>query len=272
MANTLSNRKTDQHTNRQRQPFMFGTARISQNARLRQARWFSVRELPWCAPKDSPVRRRPIERSIVQPEEQREKQSKVPIDRFGIIVAVSKNYIIGIDGDIPWKVPADRKLFKDMTAGKTLIIGRRTFVEHPSLLHINHCKRCVVVSKSMAHLHFDASKAPDTAIEMVPSLSEALSLANESTSSKDSQIIQCWVAGGEKLYEEALKHPSLAEIHISEIDTEIPLSTIGLDSLARFPAKYRWDHKFSKTHQETIAGGSDIPGFTYSIYTSKRSV
>ena len=101
-----------------------------------------------------------------------------PIDKFGIVVAVAKNGVIGIDGGIPWRVPNDRKIFKSLTTGKILVIGKRTFEEHADLVHVNHTRACIVVSRSTNTLNIDESKAPDTSFQLATSLDEALELAN----------------------------------------------------------------------------------------------
>lgn len=44
-----------------------------------------------------------------------------------LIAAVSSNNIIGIDGKLPWNIPSDLKRFKQLTLGKTIIMGRKTF-------------------------------------------------------------------------------------------------------------------------------------------------
>ncbi|MBB6485008.1 dihydrofolate reductase [Rhizobium lusitanum] len=44
-----------------------------------------------------------------------------------IVVAVSRNGIIGRDGDMPWRLSADLKRFKAMTLGKPVIMGRKTY-------------------------------------------------------------------------------------------------------------------------------------------------
>jgi dihydrofolate reductase len=44
-----------------------------------------------------------------------------------IVVAVSRNGIIGSDGGMPWRLSADLKRFKALTLGKPVIMGRKTF-------------------------------------------------------------------------------------------------------------------------------------------------
>ena len=46
---------------------------------------------------------------------------------IALIAAVSENGVIGRDGKIPWHLPADLKLFKRLTMGHHLIVGRKTF-------------------------------------------------------------------------------------------------------------------------------------------------
>jgi dihydrofolate reductase len=44
-----------------------------------------------------------------------------------LIVAMSSNSVIGDKGQIPWKIPGEQKMFKDITMGHTLIMGRKTY-------------------------------------------------------------------------------------------------------------------------------------------------
>lgn len=44
-----------------------------------------------------------------------------------VVAAVARNGVIGHDGDIPWRLPADFAHFKALTMGGVLIMGRRTY-------------------------------------------------------------------------------------------------------------------------------------------------
>ncbi|WP_289138922.1 dihydrofolate reductase [uncultured Brevibacillus sp.] len=46
---------------------------------------------------------------------------------ISLIVAYAKNQVIGKDGDMPWQLPADLKNVKELTTGKTIVMGRKTF-------------------------------------------------------------------------------------------------------------------------------------------------
>ena len=43
------------------------------------------------------------------------------------IVAMASNRVIGDRGDIPWKIPGEQKMFKEITMGHTVIMGRKTY-------------------------------------------------------------------------------------------------------------------------------------------------
>ena len=50
---------------------------------------------------------------------------------ISIIVAISENYAIGKKGDLLCHLPADLKHFKEVTSGKTVLMGERTFFSLP---------------------------------------------------------------------------------------------------------------------------------------------
>jgi dihydrofolate reductase len=50
------------------------------------------------------------------------------------VVARSSNHVIGSDGSLPWRIPADLQRVKRLTMGKPLIMGRRTFESLPGIL------------------------------------------------------------------------------------------------------------------------------------------
>ena len=46
---------------------------------------------------------------------------------INIIVAASTNGVIGVRGELPWRIPDDLKRFKALTVGNPVVMGRRTF-------------------------------------------------------------------------------------------------------------------------------------------------
>ena len=44
-----------------------------------------------------------------------------------LVAAVARNGVIGADGGIPWQLPGEQRLFKELTLGHVLVMGRRTY-------------------------------------------------------------------------------------------------------------------------------------------------
>ena len=47
--------------------------------------------------------------------------------KISLIVAMAANRVIGSHGQMPWHLPADLKRFKQITWGKPIVMGRKTF-------------------------------------------------------------------------------------------------------------------------------------------------
>jgi dihydrofolate reductase len=50
-----------------------------------------------------------------------------PAGRIVLVAAVADNGVIGDDGQIPWRIPADMKHFRAVTRGHPVVMGRLTF-------------------------------------------------------------------------------------------------------------------------------------------------
>ncbi|NFT07429.1 MULTISPECIES: dihydrofolate reductase [Clostridium] len=53
---------------------------------------------------------------------------------LSIIVAIAKNNVIGNDNKLIWHISEDLKRFKEITSGKTIVMGRKTFESLPGVL------------------------------------------------------------------------------------------------------------------------------------------
>lgn len=53
---------------------------------------------------------------------------------ISIIVAISKNNVIGKDNKLLWNIPEDLKHFKEITLNSKIIMGRKTFESLPRIL------------------------------------------------------------------------------------------------------------------------------------------
>ena len=50
---------------------------------------------------------------------------------MNLIVVVDEKFGIGKDNDLLFKLPTDMKFFKEMTLGKTVVMGKKTFMSLP---------------------------------------------------------------------------------------------------------------------------------------------
>ena len=53
------------------------------------------------------------------------------MSRVHLVAAVSDNHVIGVDNDLPWRLPMDLKWFKMNTLNGAVIMGRRTWESLP---------------------------------------------------------------------------------------------------------------------------------------------
>ena len=117
------------------------------------------------------------------------------------IAAVARNGVIGADGDIPWRIPADWQRFKRLTLGHTLVMGRRTF---DSIGRPLPGRRTVVVTRDKRWRGGD--------VLVAPSVPEALALAVQ----HERETV--FVAGGGEVYREAWD--ALDRLEVTEVDAE----------------------------------------------------
>ncbi len=118
-----------------------------------------------------------------------------------IIVAKSINNVIGINNSIPWHIPADLKMFKRLTNGNTIIMGRKTYesIGKPLPDRFN-----IVVSSTMSKT--------ESGILVVKNLDQAILKAP-----KDKNV---FIVGGQRIYEEALNKNLVDKLYVTEIEKE----------------------------------------------------
>ena len=117
---------------------------------------------------------------------------------IAVIAARSGNNVIGKDGKIPWDIPGEKKQFRELTTGNTVIMGRKTFEE----CGILPGRDMIIVSKTKT---FEGEH-----IRTVHSFQEALDAAGDD---------DVYVCGGYQLYLEALEIADC--IYLTEIDLTV---------------------------------------------------
>ena len=64
---------------------------------------------------------------------------------LSLIVAFDQNRVIGKDGTLPWSLPRDLRRFKEISLGKTVVMGRKT---HQSIGRMLPDRKNVVISSN----------------------------------------------------------------------------------------------------------------------------
>jgi dihydrofolate reductase len=128
-----------------------------------------------------------------------------------LFLARAQNGVIGREGKIPWRIPADLRRFKQLTMGKPMIMGRKTFESLPGLLPDRR--------------HIVLTRDPDweeEGAEIARSVDEALKLANAP---------HVAVIGGAEIY--GLFLPIADKIEL----TDVHVKAEGDTSIASFGTK-----------------------------------
>lgn len=178
-------------------------------------------------------------------------------DGFGIVAAMTSNQVIGVDGSLPWKnLTQDWNHFVNLTRNKVLIVGRKTFgIEDLSQEHIRHCRVCIVVSQTMNEGDLTKARVDSgsehltTKLLLASSFEEALELTRLEKCTDDDSI-DCWVAGGERIYKEALGHPDAVEVQLTHVDMMV--DTNRFRDVAFFPIEDMKANNFLEVSKKTI--------------------
>ena len=119
-----------------------------------------------------------------------------------IIAAVAKNRVIGKDNTLIWNIPEDMAHFKTLTAGQTVVMGRKTWESLPPRFRPLPGRRNIVISRQADYA------APGA--EVTDALDQALKLASTAES--------IFIIGGEQIYTQAMAVADRLEI--TEVDLE----------------------------------------------------
>jgi dihydrofolate reductase len=117
-----------------------------------------------------------------------------------LIWAQARNGVIGSGGRLPWRLPEDMALFRELTTGSTVVMGRRTWESLPERFRPLPGRTNVVLTSDPAWWADGASRAGS--VDEV--LAEHRSL---------------WVIGGGVVYDEFLPHAD--RLVVTEVDLEV---------------------------------------------------
>lgn len=156
-----------------------------------------------------------------------------------LVLARAANGVIGADGKMPWHLPADLRRFKQLTMGRPMIMGRKTFDSLPAILE---GRRHIVLTRDESW--------QDEGAEPVQSVEEALKLANAP---------QVMVIGGAEIYNLFL--PLATKIEL----TEVALEPRG-DAAIAYPDPADWRVVAREDHPADDAGR---PAYSFVTFARK---
>ena len=167
----------------------------------------------------------------------------MPLPSLAIVVARARNGVIGLDGDLPWRLRSDLQRFKQITMGKPCIMGRKTWDSLP--LRPLPGRLNLVLTRDSS---FEAAGAV-----VCESFSEALEIAAEQAEEDGAEEI-C-VIGGVALF--ALALPRAKRLYLTEVEAEPQGDAV-------FPAfdEGVWVEVASERHEP---GEKDDHGFTFRV-------
>jgi len=121
------------------------------------------------------------------------------VPNLSVIAALADNRVIGVDNRLPWRLPADLQHFKQITMGKPMIMGRKTWESLPGLLP---GRPHLVVTR-------DTNYAAEGA-QVVHSLQEAFSVYRDAE--------ELMLVGGADLYAQAI--PLASRMYLTQVHAE----------------------------------------------------
>jgi dihydrofolate reductase len=121
-----------------------------------------------------------------------------------MIWAQAADGVIGADGALPWHLPEDLRLFKALTLGSTVVMGRRTWESLPARFRPLPGRRNVVLSSTL--------DPEQVGVPVVRSVDDVLALPGDR-----------WVIGGGAVYAALL--PQADEVVVTEVDARLPGDT-----------------------------------------------
>ena len=156
---------------------------------------------------------------------------------ISIIACVGKNLELGKNNDLIWHLPNDLKYFKEVTSGKTVIMGRRTFDSLPGVLP----KRRNIVLQLPSEEKIDNVEI----FNDIPSILEAVKNEDE-----------VFIIGGASIYRQFLDYAN--KLYLTEVDSKCSSAEVF------FP-------KFDKRkYRKTIVGNNSDSGIKYNFVIYER--
>lgn len=162
--------------------------------------------------------------------------------KISLIVAIARNYAIGLNNQLLWHIPDDLKRFKKITSGHQVIMGKLTYLSLPKRPLPN---RTNVVITDNPEEKFEGCLT-------VYSIPEAMNLCNEQDES--------FIIGGGSVYRQFL--PYCNKLYLTVVNKDFEADTFFPEiDLAQWNLIDKEDHEFDPEL-----------GFSFSFLTFERSM
>lgn len=120
---------------------------------------------------------------------------------MNIMVAVDKNWSIGNQGQLLVSIPEDKKLFREETLGKSIVMGRKTLESLPGKQPL-YGRTNIVLTRNL-----------DYKVKGAVVCHSLLEARKELSKHQDQD---CFIIGGQSIYEQFL--PFCNTVHVTYID------------------------------------------------------
>lgn len=128
--------------------------------------------------------------------------------KISIIAAIGKNRELGKDNKLLWRISEDLKRFKALTAGHTIIMGRKTWESLPIKPLPNRTN--IVVTRDSSF-----SLPGGRLVRLARSLEEAVEIAKKEKGNEE-----IFIVGGGQIYKEAIEKKLVDKLYLTIIDAE----------------------------------------------------
>ena len=123
-------------------------------------------------------------------------------------IARARNGVIGKDGTLPWRLKSDLAIFRQVTLGKPVIMGRKTWESLPGGRPLKGRTNIVLTR--------DGSFEPTGAV-VCETFSEAVQIGREQA--EEDGVGEVCVIGGASLFELALERAK--RLYLTEVEAEV---------------------------------------------------
>lgn len=162
-------------------------------------------------------------------------------------IARARNGVIGRDGTLPWRLKTDLAIFRAITMGKPVIMGRKTWDSLP---------KKPLVGRTNIVLSRDGSFEPRGAV-VCEEFSEAYSIAREQA--EEDGATEVCVIGGASLFELAL--PKARRLYLTDVDAEVE-GDVTLPPID----ESRWKEVRAERHE-----ASDVDQYAFTVRVLDRA-